>query len=486
LRGLVAVTPGATRFVQLMHGWWDESGPLHERVAAKLRTLIRNGDLPANTRLPSERLLATGLAVSRNTINLAFEALRADGLVASRQGAGTFVSLAGRYGVVRGDVRLASLFGASSTPASEPDHGIDLRSAALPAVDLVRDELSRTADPWLLSQLPTHGYIPGGLPELRSAVAAYYSCLGLPTNSEQILITSGAMQALRLVASGFLEPKMKVVIEEPTFRGAIEALRGVGAQLIPVPSGPEGVDIEVLVRLLRQERPAMVVLMASGHNPTGASITVENRRTIAKLFNGSRVMLVEDASVADATIDGAVPAPLATFGCNAVTIGSASKSFWGGLRVGWIHADPQLIKQLAAVKAAQDLGTSLITQELTVRLLDRIDEARDCRRATLGQARDVLLKALSRHLPEWEASMPRGGASLWATIPTGSAEAVCALAGRHGVYVMPGSTFSCVNRLDSNIRVAFAQPVEIIEEGVLRLGEAWMRYKQMKGFVMSG
>jgi DNA-binding transcriptional MocR family regulator len=464
------------RYVQLMHGWWEQEGSLHERLASKLRLLIRGGDLPSLTRLPSERLMAAGLSLSRNTVNLAFEELRSEGVLTSRQGAGTFVSIAGRHRIARGDWRLDSLFTIAAS-AVEAEPGIDLRSAALPALDLVKEELSNDVGLSLLRQLPNHGYIPGGLPELRQAVAKYYSGIGLPTQADEILITSGAMQALRIVAAGLLEPKDKVLIEEPTFRGAIEVLRAVDARLVAAPSGPQGVDVGALARLLQRERPSMVVLMASGHNPTGAILDESTRRLIAKMFLQSGAVLVEDGSVSDATIDGDVPAPLAAFGCSAVTIGSASKSFWGGLRVGWIRAEPGLIKQLALLKGAQDLGTSLITQELTVRLLLRIDEARSKRKATLARARGVLLEALHTHLPDWTVSLPRGGASAWVTLPEASAGPVCALAARNGVYVMPGSTFSCTNGLERNIRVAFAQSDDLISQGVERLGRAWRQHK---------
>jgi DNA-binding transcriptional MocR family regulator len=467
----VANVLGRSHLVRLLHGWAGGDGAMHIRLADRVRHLVNTGELPAGVRLPSERALADGIGVSRNTVGTAFDELRAEGILVSRQGDGTYVSAAGRNGAVRGDDRLRSFV------VGESGHGlVDLRSAALPGLGLVAEELDRM-DGWgFAGLLDTHGYVPGGLPALREAVSSYYGDLGLPTAPEQILVTSGAQQALRLVATALLEPGDFVVVEEPTFRGAIEVLRAAGARLVPVPSGPEGVDPDELTATVRRVRPALILLQSAGHNPTGSVLGESARATVSRVAAQTGVPVLDDAAVADAVIDGPLPRPLAAFGGPVITVGSASKSFWGGLRVGWVRAAPATIAQLTSVKGAEDLGTSLIAQVLTARLLGRIEEARAERRAILGATRAALLSRLAEELPEWTVYRPAGGASLWARLPDGQgATAFAERAERAGVAILSGPTFSCRDRLDDHVRVAFAAPIDRVLAGVDRLVAAWRR-----------
>jgi DNA-binding transcriptional MocR family regulator len=317
--------------------------------------------------------------------------------------------------------------------------------------------------------------VPGGLPELRASVATYYADLGMSTSADDVLVTSGAQQALRLVATALLEPGEFVLVEEPTFRGAIEVLRAAGARLVPVPTSQVGVDVNALAALTRKIRPALVVLQSGAHNPTGAMLDDSRRAAIARLSVHTGVTVVDDAAVSDALIDGPRPMPLAAFGGNVVTIGSASKSFWGGLRVGWVRAAPAVVRQLASVKGAEDLGTSLVAQLLTIRLLRRIDEARAERAKALESARDALLAELTEQLPQWKATRPAGGASLWVRLPTATATSFAERAERAGVAVLAGPTFSCRDQLDDHLRISYAAPVDRVLEGVSRLAATWRR-----------
>src|SRR6201995_4178125 len=245
----VASVIGRSQLARLLEGWVAGEGALHTRLTGRLRALVWSGQLPAGTRLPSERILAGTLNVSRNTVGAAFDELRGEGIFSSRRGDGTYVSLAGRHTLSRGDDRLR---------------------AALPGLDLVTAEIDRLHGDDLKDLVATHGYLPAGLPALRQAVAAYYADLGLPTTEDQIVITSGAQQALRLVATALLEPGAPVLIEGPSVPGGIGGPRAAGARLIPVPSGPAGIDVAALRAGVRAHRPALVLIQSTVHNPTGS------------------------------------------------------------------------------------------------------------------------------------------------------------------------------------------------------------------------
>jgi len=469
---------GAPRLTRLLDGWGDESGALSARLAERLHRLVRSGQLPAGTRLPSERVLASALGLGRTTVGQAFDTLRSTGVLISRTGAGTYVSTAAGSARARGDDRLRSFvtgpFFPRSAGASQQSARIDLRSAALPGVPLVAEELDRLSAADFAETLPSHGYVPRGLPILRTAVANYYTALGLRTDPGQILVTSGAQQAMRIVAEALIEPGGTVVVEEPTFRGAIEVLRGVGAKLIGVPSGPDGVDIHAFAAAVRTHRPVFALLQSTVHNPTGAVLRQSGRAAVARLSAETGLTIVDDAAPADTIIDGPQPPPLASYGGRVLTLGSASKAFWGGLRVGWLRADRRLVERLAVVKGAEDLGTSIPAQVVTARLLDRAAEARAYRRATLGVAREFTLQFLADELPDWRPIVPAGGASLWIELPAGHASTAYAeRAGRAGVDVFAGPTFSCQDALDGWLRISFAAPQDMVADGLHRLAGLW-------------
>nr|WP_192751336.1 PLP-dependent aminotransferase family protein [Actinopolymorpha pittospori] len=459
---------GAPRLTRLLDGWGDQPGGLSTRLAGALRQLVRSGQLPAGARLPSERVLAAALGLGRTTVGQAFDTLRSDGVLVSRTGTGTFVTSAAASAGARGDDRLRSFVSGPQTAR------VDLRSAALPGISLVAEELDRLSSADFLDTLPSHGYVPRGLPALRTAVANYYTALGLRTDPGQVLVTSGAQQAMRLLAEALIEPGGTVVVEEPTFRGAIEVLRGVGAPLVGVPSGPEGVDVDALAAAVRRHKPVFVLLQSTVHNPTGSVLPEWARAAVARMSAETGCTIIDDAAPTDALIDGPPPPPLASYGGRVLTLGSASKGFWGGLRVGWLRADRRLVERLAVVKGAEDLGTSIPAQVVTARLLDRAAEARAQRRVALGAARAFALQFIADEIPEWRPLVPAGGASLWIELPAGySATAFAERAGRAGVDVLAGSTFSCRDALDDWLRVAFAAPLDVLANGLHTLAELW-------------
>tara|TARA_B110000503_G_scaffold49702_1_gene80673 strand:- start:7944 stop:9401 length:1458 start_codon:yes stop_codon:yes gene_type:complete len=463
---------GASRLARLLGEWSQGSkGALHSKLADSLRGLIASGALPSGTRLPSERGLGVALGVSRNTVTKSFDLLRGDGAVSSRQGDGTYVSTTNSAYSIRGDDRLRSF-----TEVDDLDC-IDLRSAALPGLSMVADHLNLLDSSRSRQLVASHGYYPSGLAELREAVANYYSELGLPTSPEHILITSGAQQALRLAASSVVDARSTVLIEEPSFRGAIESLRSQGAHLVSVPSGGGGIDVDELAAAVARERPALIVLQSTVHNPTGSVLDLYRRRRVAEIANRFNTPVIDDATLADTIIDGdRRPVPLAAGSDMVMTVGSVSKSFWGGLRVGWVRAQPDVIAELAAVKGGEDLGTSLVAQLLASRLLPQIERARDERFRVLTESRRLILDALALLLPTWTVEVPMGGASLWVKLPMARATSFAHRAGIAGVRVLPGATFSAHDRLDDYLRISYAGLPAHTQRGVELMAECWDSY----------
>lgn len=465
---MASVYFSAARFARLLGEWSIDTGPVGASLLVAVRDHIKSGQLPAGARLPSERQVAAALGIARTTVTHAFDTLRSEGLLVSRTGVGTFVSAAGRHASARGDDRLGSF------AIKHSEARIDLRSAALPAIPLVGELLARPSLSDLTETLGTHGYVPAGLPILRSAIAQYYSRLGLPTEPEQILVTSGAQQAIRLVAQALVEPGDAVLLEEPAYRGAIEVMRSVGARLVGVRSGSEGIDVEALTEAARRTKATLLLVQSTVHNPTGSVLPDPARAIVAELASAQEFTIVDHLPGMDTLIDGRIPRLLAACAKDVLTIGSASKAFWGGLRVGWIRGEPDVIGHFTAVKSAEDLGTSIPSQVVTARLLACVQDARTYRRNTLGTVRDVMLRKLAERLPEWRPLRPAGGASAWVELPSGySAVTLAKKAAKAGVDLLAGPTFSCQNALDDCLRIAFAAPPDVIETAIDRLAAVW-------------
>ncbi|WP_017594440.1 aminotransferase-like domain-containing protein [Nocardiopsis potens] len=457
---------------RLLGDWSAGPGRTGARLAGAISRLVRTGLLPQGSRLPSERALAEVLGLARSTVTDAYDLLRSSGAIASRTGAGTYVTRSPRTAGARGDGRLHSFADAPRAPGS---HRIDLRSAALPAAPQVREELLRPDPVGLDALLGGHGLLPEGLPALREAVARYHTRLGLPTGPEQVLVTSGAQQAMRLLFADLLDPGGCALVEEPTYRGAIEALRAAGARVATVPSGPEGAAPAEVHAAVAAERPALVLLQTTVHNPTGSVLPEPRRRALADL-GGAR--LIDHSAPRDTLIDGPQPTPVAAFAPGAITVGSAAKGFWGGLRVGWIRADPGTVRRLAEAKGAEDLGSSLPAQLAAARLLDRAEEARAHRAEALGRARGLILEALADRLPDWRPQVPAGGASLWVALPPDRpAPAFAEHARAHGVDLLPGPVFSARDGLTDRLRLAYSAPAAELLEAVDRLASAWRSFR---------
>jgi DNA-binding transcriptional MocR family regulator len=236
-----------------------------------------------------------------------------------------------------------------------------------------------------------------------------------------------------------------------------------------------GVRVDELAAALA-DRPALVYLQSTVHSPTGVVLTESRRRKIAALITEARVPLLEDLALADLAWEPA-PAPIASLTTDAsvAVVGSLSKLFWGGLRIGWVRAPAALATRFANVKATQDLGSSAVSQVLAERLLRSLSVPGstyvDELRTQLRSRFETLTRALSTRLPSWSWDRPVGGLSLWVRLPAPTAEAFAQAALRNGVAVATAPALSPSTRHADRLRLSFSGPPELLEEGVRRLAE---------------
>jgi DNA-binding transcriptional MocR family regulator len=326
----------------------------------------------------------------------------------------------------------------------------------------------------LVPYLGGTGYYPSGLPALRELVAAGFSERGVATTADQILIIPGALAGLAVAARALLSVGDRVVVESPTYPNAIAALTEAGARVVGVDTTARGWDPATMAATIRQSSPRLAYLIPDFHNPTGAVIDDEARRLVAMELDRSRTTAVVDESMLDVALDEEpMPRPFAAHAADTITLGSMSKGYWGGLRVGWIRAPRDRMDALVGARLSLDLGTPVFEQLVAIELLRTSADTLAHRRTTLRASRDAALEALATHLPDWRVTSPRGGLSLWCELPESGASALAREATRHGVLLTPGPAFAPEGGMDRYLRVPYALPPETMRTAVSRIAAAW-------------
>jgi len=483
----------ASRLGHLLGEWSAGADPLNEQLASALARGIERGDLPAGTRLPAERELAQEFGLSRTTIVAAYDRLRQSGLVRSRQGSGTRVTsrrpgLSQPYDAANGATAMRHVdpwsYAGVAPPAAAVgllapviDDAIELTIGALPASPVVAEAMAVAIHEDLPALLADTGYDPFGYPALRGAIATHLGRRGIPTEPDEVLVTSGAQQALSLIASQLGGPDTSVLLENPTYIGAIDSFRAAGNRLVPVPTDADGARVEVAGLLSAGDRIRLAYVIPTYHNPTGATMPESRRRELVDVAREGGFRIVEDMTP-DTTLGRGTPPPIAALdpGGRVITVGSLSKMAWGGLRIGWIRATRADIDRLVAGKIVADHSTSLITQAIAARIFDRIDEVAAMALRTSAEHRRIVTDALTRQLPDWTWVEPRGGLALWVRLPNADAVAFSRLAANHGVIVRPGPLASPDGGFRDHIRIAYGVPPDLLLEGVGRLASAWAAY----------
>jgi DNA-binding transcriptional MocR family regulator len=467
---------GRAGLAALLGDWDAGAGPTYRRLARALAGAVERGALGPGARLPSERALAARLAVSRGTVLAAYDTLAGEGLISRRHGSGTFV--AAGDGPVPGGLpgdREGSALVHHLADASSPRSAGGLIDLSLSVVHDPGDLDLATLTPARLRAVePATGYSPWGLAPLRAAIAAHVTSWGLPSEPGQIVVTAGAQQAIAATAACWVRPGDEVVCEDPTYPGALAAFRSAGARVVGVAVDHHGVVLDGLAAAVAR-RPALVYLQPDVHSPTGVVLAERRRRAVAELVSAARVPLVEDLALSD-TASVHPPAPIAAHapGASIAVVGSLSKTFWGGLRLGFVRAPEPLAQRLVRIKATLDLGTSVPSQLLALDLLTDpgLPAFLRRRRDTLASRARALGAALDDQLPAWRWREPRGGLSLWVRLP-GPAGPFVRRARRHGVEVAPPEPLSPSDGHADHIRLSFDAPVPVLEEAVIRLARAW-------------
>jgi DNA-binding transcriptional MocR family regulator len=291
-----------------------------------------------------------------------------------------------------------------------------------------------------------------GYPPLRAAIAQLLQQRGLEVDESIVCVTSGCQQGIDLAAKVFVGAGDAVLVEQPSFLGALEAFRARGARVVGVPIEADGLRVEALPALIQRHRPKLLYCMPTYQNPTGRSLSEEKRRALLRIAAAYDLPIVEDDSAGFFDLDPHTPAPTSIKAEDhagyVIHLGTFSKLIAAGLRLGWLVADPAVFDKLVAAKYASDLSSDALVQRAVHRLLveGALDAHLSRARAEYRHRRDVLLEALCQPdvlPPDARFDPPQGGFNLWLELPRDgpSSTELFLEAVRRGVAFVPGPFF---------------------------------------------
>jgi DNA-binding transcriptional MocR family regulator len=358
-------------------------------------------------------------------------------------------------------------------PGPVEDGTIDLAHAA-PAAPSSVPAAFAAALTELPRYLPQHGYHPAGLPELRARIAQRYTGRGLPTSAEQVLVTAGALHGVSTAFRALLRRGARLLVEHPTYPNAVDAARAAGARILPTALSPDEPDgwLDTVDRTLGAVRPPVAYLMPDFHNPTGRLVDESGRERLAAALRRAGTTAVVDETFAELWLDAPAPPPLGAFGLGHVSVGTLSKTSWGGLRIGWVRADVDVLQRLTAVAVRTTMAGPVVEQLAACALLDGADAALEEHRRSLRERRAVLVEELRRQLPAWRVPEPAGGLVLWCGLPSARSQALVLAAERYGLRLAAGPLFGTGHAFDDRLRLPYTQRPEVLRRAVALLARA--------------
>jgi DNA-binding transcriptional MocR family regulator len=427
---------------------------LTHEVTAALRGQISTGQLRTGQRLPSERVLAAQLKVSRVTVVRALARLRIEGLVVTRHGSGTYVATTDRL--------LDTVAAQPTRPAASlaaAGDALDVRWATTSGpAELIQIAAGAVRDA-LPAALRSDGESGETLDQLAELLADYLSRSGLATRASQLTLTSGAMTGLGLVLDVSGPPGRIAITDTPTYPAALHVLARRNYRIRGWPAGPADWEPARLSSMLRRSAPGVLYLQPDGHNPTGATMPPVTRDTIVPAAARAGWLTVADETMRPLRLVAESPPSLAAYDGQVIVISSLSKTLWGGLHLGWIRAATGTTRRLRRAVLASGAGPSALDQIVAARLLPSLDTI-VARRAKLLASNFEHLRQRLRDLTPAEVSWhtPSGGITVWLDLQARSSHRVVQDCARLGVLLEPASTYTVGGRDDRHLRVPFTLP----------------------------
>ncbi len=466
--------------------WKPDKGskvPLFRQIVTHFEEEIKAGHYKAGTRLPSQRALSEQLEVNRSTIGMAMDELKALELIETRGKGGTKIMAAradigsfdwGHY--VEESVYYPNRKIIQRINALDFDGDIIRLSsgAAMPeSVKITKlNDLIKEA-----ASIKTLDYTePKGLLSLRKALCTYLKDIGIHVKPEEILIVSGALQAIQLIALGLLQRGSTALIEKPSYLYSLNTLKSLDMRRRGIACDTEGIMPEALYKARPRKHHSVLYTIPNYQNPTGRVMSLSRREKTLKVCEELNIPILEDDVYRELWFDAPPPPTLKSMETKGqvLYIGSVSKHLSPGLRIGWIVGPEAVIERLSDIKMQVDYGASTLSQIVTEKWLTSPyrQEAMTQIRKSLKRRRDITLKALEMYMADlgtWEK--PMGGFYIWVTLhKMYSEEQLFNDAIDAGVLIYPGHVYG--NEGTCTLRISYSSESEMrLMEGVRLLSE---------------
>ncbi|MFX4262435.1 PLP-dependent aminotransferase family protein [Pelotomaculum propionicicum] len=456
--------------------------PLYLQIKNQVRQLILGRVLQPGYRLPPERKLAAALGVNRSTVVNAYRELEADGLIESHVGRGTVVKYVPdresgdeAYSTVQPPAwknlfssRASRMFNPFISDMLELVTSEDTISLAVgvPAREFHPSEDFNNIISGLINKeggcLFEHGPTAGHYP-LREYLAQFMRNKGIQAGPDNIIILSGSQQGLDLAAKVLIEPGDPVVIEEQTYMGAIQVFATAGARILSVPMDEEGMRLDILEQLVSRYRPKLIYTQPTYQNPSGITMSGSRRRDLLRLVYRFHVPVIEDDPYSELCFEGGPVSSLKSLDAadHVIYLSTFSKMLFPGLRLGWMAAPADLVRQLLMAKQLDDLHTNSLAQWAVNKycreglLQGHLEKVR----GEYHKRRDAMLASLAEYAPSglrW--SRPAGGFHVWCRLPEGvQAGSLLAYSVEKKVAFVPGGIFYANGGGKEMFRLSFSR-----------------------------
>lgn len=466
------------------------AAPVYLQIRDRISRLIQLGMLQPGDRLPSIRTLAEEAQVNKLTVIEAYSVLEADGLIYARPGSGYFVqeeslslslegisTFAPQQEVMIPESGEMSYFDIylASTQAQQQGDMVMLSSGFPPAVGL--DNLQRIARRAVkgVTEAIFNYNMPQGYPALRKQITQLLIQQGLDVSPENLIVTNGSMQALSLAMRYYVRPGDWVIVESPTYHGALAIFQDLGVRVIGIPVTHEGMNLSLLEQYLHSHRPKLIYTISTLQNPTGLTTSQAHRQQLLALASQYNCPILEDNAYEGLSFETVPPPIKALDRSDMVTyIGTFSKTLMPGLRVGYMVVTGKHFQPLLECKLLHDLSSSTVAQAIVSEYLASGHYRRHLTslRTINIQGRNAMVKALERFFPaEASWTIPTGGLFLWVKLPDGlPMQQICSEAATQKIMVTPGSSFFPNQQGYPAMRLNFSQPLESIDRSIEILG----------------
>ncbi|MGX4588164.1 aminotransferase-like domain-containing protein [Paenibacillus chitinolyticus] len=470
-------------------GWKPDktsSIPLSVQIKQYIIGKIENGEWPVGTKIPPQRAMAAVFEVNRSTVVAAVDELIADGILEGRSGSGT---------------RVVNNSWTLLTPSAAPDWTSYVQSGVhRPNRTMIREinraefapgmirlgtgELSPALHPHemtrkVLERLPGRmtslGYEePKGLLPLRERISAYLSTSGIHASPSSILIVSGALQALQLISLGLAQPGSTLLLEKPSYLFSLHMFQSAGVRLCGLPMDERGIMADRIPELAKRAKGAMLYTIPSFHNPTGILMPEDRRKELLEVCETAQLPVIEDDVYRELWLDEPPPPPLKAMDKNGLVLhlGSLSKTWSPGLRIGWVVGPEAVIDRLADLKMQTDYGSSSLSQWAAAELLSGGLYPRHLEtvRTEMRRRRDRTLELLDsgfKDIASWK--VPSGGFYIWLKLTRSlSMKELFEKGLQAGILLNPGSLYDPLSGPYLRLSYSYAS-LEDLEKGLLRL-----------------